>query len=111
MHLQEVSFDHIAKIFVKFYPLTTFCLLIEQSTFRNLIGFRGIRFIDYPCACGTLTVIAPRAMWIENIFGICVAFPTTALSHTPWSLRESTHPSYISRRGISASRTTPYLSL
>ena len=73
--------------------------------------FRGIRFIDYPCACGTLTVIAPRAMWIENIFGICVALPTTALSHTPWSLRESTHPSYISRRGISASRTTPYLSL
>lgn len=47
----------------------------------------------------------------RNIFGICVAFPTTALSHTPWSLRESTHPSYISRRGISASRTTPYLSL
>lgn len=36
MHLQEVSFDHIAKIFVKFYPLTTFCLLIEQSTFRNM---------------------------------------------------------------------------
>lgn len=33
MHLQEVSFDHVAKIFVKFYPLTTFCLLIEQSTF------------------------------------------------------------------------------
>lgn len=49
--------------------------------------------------------------WLVNIFGICVAFPTTALSHTPWSLRESTHPSYISRRGISASRTTPYLSL
>lgn len=73
--------------------------------------FRGIRFIDYPCACGIPTVIAPRAMWIENIFGICVALPTTALSHTPWSLRESTHPSYISRRGISASRTTPYLSL
>lgn len=35
MHLQEVSFDHVAKIFVKFYPLTTFCLLIEQSTFRK----------------------------------------------------------------------------
>ena len=39
MHLQEVSFDHVAKIFVKFYPLTTFCLLIEQSTFRNISEF------------------------------------------------------------------------
>lgn len=33
MHLQEVSFDHAAKIFVQFYPLTTFCLPVEQSTF------------------------------------------------------------------------------
>ena len=36
MHLQEVSFDHVAKIFVQFYPLTTFCLSIKQSTFRNI---------------------------------------------------------------------------
>ena len=36
MHLQEVSFDHIAKIFVKFYPLTT----LITPEFLRTFGFR-----------------------------------------------------------------------